>query len=268
MGRRRRSLVAAAAVLALTTACATDDAESIDVTLGVAAAPSLAGAFTELIDVFESEHEYVKVHLELGRSGQIAENLGERTDLHVFSSASDEAMDAAVDDGTAVEPRVFARNHVVLAVPSGNPGGVSTLADLSRDELRVGLCAPDVPCGRAADSLLGAAGVAPVVDDRDSGSRSLASSLGGNEFDVGIIYRTDVAASHGWVSQVGVDAAERNLTQEAGAVTYSIARVPSGEDDGPVGEAERTAGDEFRELVLSDRGRRALESAGLQPFTG
>lgn len=260
------ALTAAAAGFALV-ACAPAESETDTVTIGVAVAPSLAGAFSELISVFETEHPGTRVNLELGRSGELAESLGDRTDVNVFASASETAMDLAVAAGTVTNVQVFARNHVVLAVPSGNPADVTGLADLSRPELKVGLCDEVLPCGIAADLLLGEAGMDPGVEARNGGSRALSARLADNEVDAGIIYRTDVAASVGWVSQVAVDEHERKLTQEAGAIWYSLARVPGGERDGEDGESAREIGGAFRDLVTSERGRVALENAGLQPLT-
>ena len=244
-------------------ACATQEPEDETTTIGVAAAPSLTAAFTEMIDIFEDEHPGVTVSLELGRSDTIAAGLPGRDDINVFASASEEAMQQVVDAGVAVDPRVFARNHVVVAVPSGNPRRITGLRDLERPDLRVGLCAMDVPCGKAAETLLSAAGVEPPGVERDSGSRALAARLADN--DVGIVYRTDVAASHGWVAQVEVDQRDRELAQTAGTTRYSVARVVRGEE-GADSEGERAATDDFLELVVSDRGRRALENTGLAPL--
>ena len=244
-------------------ACAPKDPEDETMTIGVAAAPSLSAAFTEMIDLFEDEHPGVTVSLELGRSDTIAAGLPGRDDINVFASASEDAMQQVVDAGVAVDPRVFARNHVVVAVPSGNPRRITGLRDLERPDLRVGLCAMDVPCGKAAETLLSAAGVEPPGVERDSGSRALAARLADN--DVGIVYRTDVAASHGWVAQVEVDQRDRELAQTAGTTRYSVARVVRGEE-GADSEGERAATDDFLELVVSDRGRRALENTGLAPL--
>ena len=49
------------------------------------------------------------------------------------------------DDG-----RDLVANRLVLAVAPGNPGGVASLDDLGRSGLLVGVCAPEVPCGRLA----------------------------------------------------------------------------------------------------------------------
>lgn len=243
-------------------ACTDEEPEEATVKIGVAAAPSLEGAFDDMIAEFEADHPDVRVTLELGRSDDIGESLAGRTDINVFASASEPVMEEVVQQGVAVDPRLFARNHVVLAVPSGNPHGISALADLAEPELRVGLCAVDTPCGGAADTLLTAAGVAPVDPVRNDGSRALTARLAGNELDVGIVYRTDVAASHGWVSRAVIDPEDRELEQAAGTTRYVVARIPGGED-GPDAEAERRAAEDFLELVLSDRGRSALEAAGL-----
>lgn len=263
---RAVSVLALAMVCSGAVACADPEPEPSVLTIGVAAAPSLSGAFTEMIDLFEDEHPGVRVSLELGRSDDIAAGLPTRDDINVFASADEATMQRLADAGVADEPEVFARNHVVVAVPSGNPRQVTGLRDLERPGLRVGLCQPDVPCGRAAEALLAAAGVVPAEIDRDSaGSRALTARLADAELDVGIIYRTDIVASHGWVTVAEADQRHRELAQAAGTTRYTVARIPGGED-GRDAEAERDAASDFLELVTSDRGRRALENAGLAPL--
>ncbi|PAY23780.1 molybdenum ABC transporter substrate-binding protein [Dietzia natronolimnaea] len=265
--RRRSGIVLGVALMCSGVACATEEPEATTVvSLGVAATPTLSEAFVDLIRIFEDENPGVRVDLELGWSDEIARSLPERTDLNVFASASEEAMELAVDGGAAVGPQVFARNHVVVAVPSGNPAGVRGMSDLARPDLRIGLCEVDTPCGKATDNLLAAWMVEPVDAIREpGGSRALTARLADGGVDVGIVYRTDVAGSNGWVSPVEVDGRERDLMRSAGTTRYILARVPGGES-GPGGEAERVAADRFRELVTSDRGRRALEGAGLEPL--
>lgn len=259
-------MLSAALACAGLVACVKEEPAAGAVTIGLAAAPSLSDAFTELIGVFEKQNPDVRVSMELGRSDAIAAGLESRADINVFASASEEAMELVVDSGVAAGPRVFARNHVVVAVPSGNPRQVSGLRDLERADLRVGLCALEVPCGKAADTLLAAAGVQPGEVERDAGSRALAARLADNELDVGIVYRTDVASSHGWVSQAEVNPRDRELAAAAGTTRYVLARIPAGAE-GPDADAERMATTEFMELVASDRGRRAFENAGLAPVT-
>ena len=258
-------MLTAALACAVGIACSPGEAEVRSVEIGVVSAPSLSDALTEIIGIFEGDNPGVRVHLELGLSQDIAAQLPDRTDVNLFASASQSVMARSVAEGTAADPVVFAQNHVVLAVQSGNPRQVTSFADLARPDLRVGLCSLEFPCGEAAEALLAAADVVPPTVDRAEGSRALAARLADNGLDVGIIYRTDVAASHGWVEQADVDERERALAKSAGTTRYTMARVPGGEQ-GPDGEAERAAAEEFRELVTSERGRRALEDAGLDPL--
>ena len=258
-----------ALVCAGSAGCAATDVEPTPeaVTIGVAAAPSLAEAFTEIITAFEAEHPNVTVSMELGRSHEIAEGLSERTDINIFASAGEESMATAEAEGTVSDPTVFARNHVVVAVPSGNPLGVAGLADFAREGVRVGLCDPTVPCGRAGDTLLSEANIVPTDVTRSPGSRALTSQLADNRVDVGIVYRTDVASSRGWVTQAEVSEAERELARSAGTTRYVLARVPAG-DAGEAAQSEATASDEFVDLVLSSRGRTALLNSGLEAIPG
>lgn len=244
-------------------ACAEEDPAPELVTIGVAAAPSLSEAFTEIIDVFEAERPNVNVSMELGRSNEIAQSLSSRSDINVFAAASEQAMEIAVSEGSAVDPQIFARNHVVLAVPSGNPRNITELHDLAREDVRVGLCDPIVPCGIAADTLLSAADVTLTDVERSAGSRALTAQLADNRLDVGVVYRTDVASSRGWVALADVGQHERDLERAAGATNYILARVPA-DDAGSAAEAETAASDEFVELVLSARGRQALRNSGLE----
>ena len=60
-------------------------------------------------------------------------------------------------------PQLFATNTLVIVMPAGNPGGVEDLSDLADDSVTVVLCAPEVPCGAASQTLLSNAGA-----DRDA----------------------------------------------------------------------------------------------------
>ena len=182
----------------------------------------------------------------------------------------------------ALRPKQWVKNVLVIAAPAaaGSAALLSgrTIADVAIAFLVFCLAASsiylvndarDVEADRAHPTKRFrpiAAGVLPVDVERDPGSRALTARLADNELDVGIVYRTDVASSHGWVSQAEVNRHDRELAAAAGTTRYTLARVPGGED-GPDAEAERAAAEKFMELVTSDRGRRAFENAGLAPVT-
>ena len=53
-------------------------------------------------------------------------------------------------------------------MPPGNPAGIETFQDLAEDGLNLVICAPEVPCGAAAQKVAEAAGVTlkPVSEEQ------------------------------------------------------------------------------------------------------
>ncbi|MFD0866453.1 substrate-binding domain-containing protein, partial [Tessaracoccus lubricantis] len=81
-----------------------------------------------------------------GSSG-LVDQLAAGAPADVFASADRRTMDRAVGEGLIDgEPRMFATNHLVLVVPTGNPAAVTGF-DASLDGAKLVVCAPEVPCG-------------------------------------------------------------------------------------------------------------------------
>ena len=162
----------------------------------VSAAASLTDAFGELARSFEAAHPGSRVTLNLAGSSTLRTQILEGAPADVFASADTRTMEQVVEAGAvAGEPRIFAHNRLRIAVPRGNPGGISGLSDLAREELLVGLCARDVPCGAFAREALARAGVTPAVDTEEPDVRALLTKVGLGELDAAVTYATDVQAS-------------------------------------------------------------------------
>ncbi|MGC4808807.1 molybdate ABC transporter substrate-binding protein [Micromonospora sp. DT233] len=220
--------------------------------LTVLAAASLTEAFTRLGREFEATHPGVTVTLSFAGSSALAAQINQGAPADVFAAASPATMRPVTAAGDADgEPVVFARNQLVIAVPKGNPGGVTGLADLTRAGTRVALCAAQVPCGAAARAALDAAGVplTPVTLERDV--RGALSKVRLGEVDAALVYRTDATAAPAEVHAV-------EFPESAGAV-----------NDYPIVALRRagnpTAAREFVGFVRAERGRAALTAAGFQP---
>ncbi|WBB80734.1 molybdate ABC transporter substrate-binding protein [Micromonospora sp. WMMD882] len=219
-------------------------------TLTVFAAASLTDVFTTLAEEFEQQRPGTTVRLTFAGSSALAVQLTQGAPADVFASAAPAPMrtvtDAGLGDG---EPVTFARNQLVVAVPKGNPAGVTGLADLVKPGVKVALCAEQVPCGSAARTALDAAGVSltPVTLEQDV--RAALSKLTLGEVDAALVYRTDVA---------GADAVQGvEFPESAGAVNdYPVVVLA----DAPY----RSGGREFVAHVRSERGRAALTAAGFQ----
>ncbi len=162
-------------------------------TLVVAVAASLAAPVERVATRLEAERPGLEVQLNPAASSTLARQIAEGSPAGVFISAGPGPM-AAIGD-RAVDPRVVAADDLVLAVPAGNPGSVRTTADLSRPGLRVGWCAPGVPCGEYARTMVGQAGVAPSVDTEEPDAGSLLAKVRARELDVAVLYRAQVLAA-------------------------------------------------------------------------
>ena len=118
----------------------------------------------------------------------------------MFAAASDTTMKAVTDAGLAAgAPTVFATNVLQIATAPGNPRGVAAFADLARPDLKVVVCAPQVPCGAATDRIEKATGVtlAPVSEEADVKSTlgkvtSGDADAGGHDVPPGLSIRTFV----------------------------------------------------------------------------
>jgi molybdate transport system substrate-binding protein len=245
-----RRVVAALTVAAATaTGCTSSSGSTDDTELVVLAASSLTEAFERVAADFEAAHADVTVVLSFASSSTLAAQAAQGAPADVLATASPEAMDRAVDAG-AVDgsPRVLARNRLVLAVPPGNPAGVTGLADLGRDELRVALCAPEVPCGAAASRAFEAAGVTPAPDTLESDVKATLTKVLLGEVDAGLVYGTDVLAAGDAVRGIDLAASEQAATD------YVIAPLAQA----PKPEAARA----FVAHVESAAGQQVLADAG------
>lgn len=215
----------------------------------VFAAASLTDAFGEMAAAFEDANPGAEVQLNLGGSSALREQVLAGAPADVFASADESTMAEVLDAGEVVgQPEVFARNRLQLAVPAGNPGGVSGLGDLEREDLLVGLCATGVPCGDFARQALAAAGVVPAVDTEEPDVRALLTKVAADELDAGIVYVSDVLAAADRVEGIEIPPAQN---VEA---AYPIARLAAAPN--PAGA------DAFVAFVRSDEGRSILERYG------
>jgi molybdate transport system substrate-binding protein len=237
-----------AAETTATTAAPTTTA-SIGGELTVFAAASLTDAFGELAAAFEAAHPGVTVTLNFAASSALREQIIAGAPADVFASASTSDMEQLAAAGAvAGEAQVFARNRMTIAVPAGNPAGIAGLADFADPDLLIGLCAPEVPCGKYGAQALESAGVAPSVDTYEPDVRSLLTKIAAGELDAGIVYVTDVASAE--------EAVEGIAIPDANAVraTYPVAVLT----DAPNPETAA----EFAAFVLSAQGQEILAAFG------
>jgi len=233
--------------------------------LRVSAAASLADAFGEIARAFEAAHPGTVVRLDLAGSQQLAMQLEQGAAADVFAPADARWMDAVRDRGLiAGEPRVFARNRLVVIVPRANPAGIARLQDLAKPGVKVVMGAEAVPVGaygravlrnlsraRGFDPDFARRVLANVVSEEES-VKSVVGKVQLGEADAGLAYRSDVSPALARVVRVLEIPDSANVIASYPIAVLRDARAP--------GRAR-----EFVALVLSAAGQRALERHGLMP---
>jgi molybdate transport system substrate-binding protein len=165
-------------------------------TITVFAAASLTESFTQIGKDFEAANPNAKVTFNFAGSSALATQINQGAPADVFASAAAANMKIVTDAGNGAGTAVtFVKNQLVIAVPKGNPKGIRTLADLKRTDLKVALCAEQVPCGAAAKKAMTTAGVTftPVTLEQDVKAALSKVKLG--EVDAALVYRTDAKAA-------------------------------------------------------------------------
>jgi molybdate transport system substrate-binding protein len=220
------------------------------VVLVMAAAP-LRDAFTALGKDFEAAYPGTRVALSFGDGPALARQVAGGASVDVFAAASPDPMATVTKANLANgEPEVFARSQLVIAVAPGDPIRIGSLADLGRPGLRVVLCAPDVPCGAAARTALGVAGVSVVAVSQAPDGATALSTVERGAADAALVYRSDARSTDGRVGAVEFPESAQALTDYP-VVALGHAPNPSG----------ATA---FVQFLLSPAGRTRLMAAGFQ----
>ncbi|WP_243648409.1 molybdate ABC transporter substrate-binding protein [Agromyces fucosus] len=225
----------------------------LDGELTVFAAASLGNAFDELAARFEHLHPSLDVlPITYDGSSVLATQLIEGARADVFASADEKNLDRVAEEGLVDgEPEIFATNVLEIAVAPGNPLGIDGLDDLADDAAPapiVIVCAPAVPCGAAATTLFGEAGVQVTPASEEQNVTAVLTKVRAGEADAGLVYVTDIAAAGDEVEGVAIDGADAAVNR------YPIAAL--------AGAPNPEAAAAFAEFVTSPDGAAILESFG------
>ncbi|MCC3283549.1 molybdate ABC transporter substrate-binding protein [Arthrobacter caoxuetaonis] len=244
---------ALAAVLALGACADTTPAAGRGGELTVFAAASLSRPFTELAQDFEAAHPGTTVRLNFAGSSDLAAQLVAGAPADVFAAADETNMARVLEaDLAAGEPADFAANTLTIAVPPGNPAGITGFGDLAAPGVQVVMCAVQVPCGAAAERIEAASGTALSPVSEESSVAGVLGKVSSGEADAGLVYVTDVKAAGSSVEEVP-------LPEAADAVNrYPIVRL-SGSGNS-VGNSD--AADAFIQYVVGSQGQSVLRGAG------
>jgi molybdate transport system substrate-binding protein len=234
-------------------------------TVTVFAAASLTDAFTELGRAMERKTPGMAVRFNFAGSQQLVSQMEQGAAPDVLASADQRSMQEAAGHRLVTgEPVVFARNRLVVLVPTANPGHIERLEDLARPGLKLILAGESVPAGKYSREVLAKLAAVPgfpagyaartlanVVSEEEN-VKGVVAKVQLGEADAGMAYGSDVTpAVAARVKVLGIPE-ERNVLAE-----YPIAVA--------AGAADPAGAREFVALVLSHEGQRILARHGLLP---
>ncbi|WP_454163159.1 molybdate ABC transporter substrate-binding protein [Gordonia iterans] len=221
------------------TACGTGDDGH---TVRVMAAASLVDVMDPLTEAYKADHSGADVQLDAAASSALVQRLKSGAKADVLITADTKTMDDAVAAGVAEDPVVVATNTLVIVVPKGNPGDVKGLDYFTTTGNRSVICASEVPCGRAAEQAISAAGGTPHPISRAVDVRAALGSVTSGEADAALVYATDAKSAGDKVETIEIP--------NAPVVQYPASALTD-------------EGRDFVDLLTSEQGARILSDAGV-----
>ena len=224
------------------TAASADTAITGEVT--VFAAASLQDAFQELATSFEAAHAGVHITFDFQGSQDLVTALDGGSPADVLATANNSTMTDAANKGLVGEQTEFATNVLTLIVPAGNPAGVTGINDGSLDKADLVICAPEVPCGEATQTLAAELGVTLNPVSEEQKVTDVRGKVESGEAQAGIVYTTDAAKAGDKVEAIALPA--NSVINH-----YPIALTKSA--------ANSQAAQAFIDYILSPEGQKVLQ---------
>ncbi len=255
----------AALVLALTlvfalTACG---GNSKKVELTVFAAASMQETLTEIGEKYKEDHSNITLTFNFDSSGTLQTQIEEGAVCDIFISAGRKQMNALEEGGSILAGSRFdlLENKAALAVPEGNPAGISSFDQL-RSALEAGTVLlamgnSDVPVGQYTQKIFAYWGLdetalaASGCLTYGSNVKEVATQVSEGAVDCGIIYGTDAFTA-------GLTVVDTATEEMCGQVIYPAAVL--------AGSAHSDEAQAFLDYVRSSGGAGVLESVGFTPL--
>jgi molybdate transport system substrate-binding protein len=220
--------------------------------LTVFAAASLRATFTNIGTIFQQENPGSTVTFNFAGSSDLVAQLIAGAPADVFASADTANMTKATDAGlVSGTPLNFATNTLTIVTPPGNPAGITSFADLAKPGVAVVACAPQVPCGAAAQKIETNTGVTLTPVSEENSVTDVLGKITSGQADAGLVYVTDASAAGDKVTTVSFPESTTVVN------TYPIATLTAA--------TQPSMATTFVELVTGPEGQQVLAAAGFQP---
>jgi molybdate transport system substrate-binding protein len=176
--------------------------------LEVYAAASLRAAMSKATSAYAAGHPGTTFALSTDSSAALETKIEQGAPADVFLSADTANARKLVDKGLAAGGMtIFARNHLTVVVPTGDPAGIASPLDLARTGVKIVAAGDEVPITKYADQLVAdlarqpgypadfAVRYAANIVSREDNVGAVIAKIELGEGDAAIVYATDAAAT-------------------------------------------------------------------------
>lgn len=198
--------------------------------LTIFGAASLKGALEKTKAAWETSHPSSTLTISTDSSSALETQIEQGAPADVFLSADTTNPRKLVDKGLAAGAAVdFAGNVLTIIVPTANPAGIATPADLAKTGVKVIAAGDAVPVTKYATQLVAnlakdagypagfAAAYTANIASKEDNVKAIVAKIELGEGDAGIVYVTDAKASTK-VETIDVPAAANFPATYAGVV--------------------------------------------------
>jgi molybdate transport system substrate-binding protein len=176
--------------------------------LTVYAAASLKAALAKATEAYTAAHPGTTFTVSTDSSSALETKIEQGAPVDVFLSADTANPQKLIDKSLATGPLTkFAGNLLTVIVPTANPAGIQTPADLAKSGVKVIAAGDTVPITKYANQLVAnlakqsgypadfAAKYAANIASKEDNVASVVTKVGLGEGDAGIVYVTDAKGS-------------------------------------------------------------------------
>ena len=234
------------------------------VSLTVFAASSLTDSFNEIKTAYHTLHPNVNITYNYNGSQALEQQLANGAPGDIFASADQTNMKKASDANLVGESQIFAKNKLVVIVPTSNPAQLHSLKDLAKPGVKIDVGAPSVPVGKYTLQVLDNLGKsadygtdyensvkANFVSQEDN-VKAVVQKVQLGTVDAGFVYLTDVTpATEKQVTKIAIPDQLNVIAEYPIAVTKSSSHTSDAQA--------------FTQYILSSAGQAVLSKYHFLP---
>lgn len=153
---------------------------------------------SDIVDAFK-EATSCDVNITFGNAAQINSQIMNSNEGDLFISGAETELKSLKEKNYVTDTKQLVQHIPVIAVPSGNPAGISSIADLGNGAKLVLGDADATPIGKIADTVLNDAGIMDSADivARTSTAPEMITALNSGEADAAIVWKENADGKDG-----------------------------------------------------------------------